>query len=74
MKLNMKDHIYEVSNLIIWISLSVIAVVLIIRFVPGLILPTVLSIAAVIGLAFFCERNLCRAVGRIIAFLLHDEI
>ena len=72
MKPNTKANIYVVANMITWIIFCVIAIVLIFHFVSGGILPIMLSIAAVIGLAYFEERILSRVVNRSVAFFLYE--
>ena len=73
MDLNTKATIYVFANFITWIILSVVAVVLIFHFLSNWILITVLSFAAVIALAYFEEKILCRFIGVIVAFLLKDK-
>jgi predicted PurR-regulated permease PerM len=72
MKPNTKANIYVVANMITWIIFCVITIVLIFHFVLGGILPILLSIAAVIGLAYFEERILSRVVNRSVAFFLYE--
>ena len=73
MKPNTKANIYVFTNMFVWIIMSILAVFIIRHYIRILLLRIVLSIAAVIGLAYFEERIFCRYVGKIVAFFLHDN-
>lgn len=72
MKPDNKANVYVAANMFTWIILCAIAITLIVYFISRWILSNVLSIAAVIGLAYFEERIVSRVVNRIVAFFLHE--
>lgn len=72
MKPNTKANIYVFTNMFVWILMSILAFFIIRRFIRIFFFRIVLSIAAVIGLAYFETWVLSRFVNRIAAFFLHD--
>lgn len=72
MKHNMRN-VYTILNLLLWILLSIIAVLIICNFIELMTLRVILSLFSIIGLAYLEEHIFCRGIQLIVDLFLNNK-